>query len=318
MKKHTPSRQLYQSSDKKNILSLGPINAVLYSTTNQTLLHFPQKVALSILNNDIEKLPQRIIEMLTPDSLDFIALNPDRNSDQTIQRICLDMTDNCNFKCKNCFHKDVHEGNTVDDSVIRWINSIPNKKNIELCLLGGEPFLVSRSRLKELICKWEKSFNKLTIYTNGSLIDADWIEFLKGRNVRLRLTFYSLDPDTHDTYTGVLGAYKSTKRLVTNLKAQTIELKLNLIFDKNDARKFKDENNWIKESCVKTFLDIRRPSSPNHLSTADYELIKDKLEFNAANYRPLTALSYDNIVQNICHHPCYCGKLFLNRAEGAH
>lgn len=311
MKNNIYTRQLYQSSDKKNILSFGPINAVLYNTTTQTLLHIPQKMAQYILDKSIDRLPKRVLEMLIPDSLNFIALNPDRKTGKLIQRICLDMTDKCNFKCKNCFHKDVHEGSTVGDSVTRWIDSIPNKENIELCLLGGEPFLVPRSRLKELICKWEKHFNKLTIYTNGSLVDADWIEFLKGRNVRLRLTFYSLTHDTHDFYTGIPGAYESTKNLVKALKAQAIELKLNLIFNKSDANKFQNEDNWIKESCANTFLDIRRPSSPKHLSRSDCQLIKDKLEFNPSNYRPLTALSYENILQNISYHPCYCGKLFI-------
>ena len=105
------------------------------------------------------------------------------------------MTTDCNFKCKYCYenykeHYQLNEEKLID--TIRFIMNYGKKDKILLEFLGGEPLLK-----KDLIYKAVGYINrnysdiivKYYITTNGSLLDDEFIKFMKENLFTIRLSF---------------------------------------------------------------------------------------------------------------------------------
>lgn len=101
------------------------------------------------------------------------------------------ITNNCNFSCKGCFARKVIKTKIKNMSISEYkkaINLCVDKNGKQVNLLGGEPLL--HPKLKELI-KIAKDKNlKITIYTNGALLNNYKPNDFTG--VKIRVSIYSL------------------------------------------------------------------------------------------------------------------------------
>ena len=82
----------------------------------------------------------------------------------------------CNFNCIYCYS----DPNRKSLSTIEWLNFIEtlDRKNINTIeISGGEPFL--DKGLYKILKKCKKKKYKITIYTNGTFVNMDWIKKLK-------------------------------------------------------------------------------------------------------------------------------------------
>lgn len=113
------------------------------------------------------------------------------------------MTTDCNFKCKYCY-EDYHNHYQLDEKTLvealEFIMNYGEKGKVLLDFLGGEPLLK-----KDLIYKAVNYINtyygdrevKYYITTNCSLMDDEFINFLKEYNFAVRLSFDG-NKVTHD------------------------------------------------------------------------------------------------------------------------
>lgn len=116
-----------------------------------------------------------------------------------IQNGCLNLTDNCNLKCKYCFvEQNPHymDLQTAKDAVTFFMNN--RKKRLEkglidygpcrITLFGGEPTLMWDEIIVPLV-EWaptnEVNFN---ITTNGTLLNEEKIKWLKEHNIPILLS----------------------------------------------------------------------------------------------------------------------------------
>ena len=113
------------------------------------------------------------------------------------------MTTTCNFKCKYCYedYRDqnhMNEGNLVE--TLEFIMNYGNKEKILLEFLGGEP-LIKKDLIKEAVKYIKREYPerivKYYITTNGSLLDDDFIAFMKENAFTVRLSFDG-NKHTHD------------------------------------------------------------------------------------------------------------------------
>lgn len=109
-----------------------------------------------------------------------------------ITKICLNVTDSCNFNCRYCFvnqHPN-HMTFQVAEDVCSWI--IENAPGItpEIFFFGGEPTLRWDDIIVPLVKKYP-NFN-YSITTNGFLLNKEKIDFLTENNFSIML---SMDGD---------------------------------------------------------------------------------------------------------------------------
>jgi len=159
-----------------------------------------------------------------------------------LQRIPLngafELTSRCNFNCRMCYVHDKSE----DKSLIRreltadqWIGIAEDAREagmLNLVLTGGEIFL--RSDFKDIYERLSRMGFKITLYTNGSLIDetkAKWLGRIPPTS--MEITLYGASADTYEKMCGNAAGYERTIKAVDMLMAEGInlELKMTVTYD---------------------------------------------------------------------------------------
>ena len=80
------------------------------------------------------------------------------------------ITERCNAKCKNCFNANHRNNSEMQISdFIALCEYLRNNKITQVKIMGGEPSV--HKNFSEIIRVAQKSFSRVTIFTNGLLID---------------------------------------------------------------------------------------------------------------------------------------------------
>lgn len=145
---------------------------------------------------EIQEVYSEIIELVkegylySEDLYENIAVNSQESPDY-IKALCLNVTHDCNLRCKYCFADEgkyhgtrkvmpVEVGKKAIDYVIAHSGS---RRNIEVDLFGGEPLLAMKE-IKEIITyarEQEKIYNKVirfTMTTNATLLTDEIMEYM--------------------------------------------------------------------------------------------------------------------------------------------
>lgn len=145
-----------------------------------------------------------------------------------VKSLCLHIAHDCNLRCKYCFAgtgnfgtgRSLMSQETGEKAIEFALKGSENRKNIDIDFFGGEPLvnpevvkhLINYARKREL----ETGKNlKLTLTTNGILLDCEMTDFLNHNNVLLVL---SLDgrPQVHDNMRPLSGGQGSYEKAAQN------------------------------------------------------------------------------------------------------
>lgn len=113
------------------------------------------------------------------------------------------MTTDCNFKCQYCY-EDYHNHYQLNDKTLvealEFIMTYGEKGKVLLDFLGGEPLIKKNliyQAVKYIKAYYPKREVKYYLTTNCSLIDDQFIEFMKQNSFTIRLSFDG-NKETHD------------------------------------------------------------------------------------------------------------------------
>ncbi|HPL95301.1 MAG TPA: radical SAM protein [bacterium] len=146
--------------------------------------------------------------------------------------LSLIITMKCNFRCQSCtiWQKEANAELEEKD----WLNII-NKLNHELPaktfveINGGEP-LIRKNLVLKIIRELKKHFETVTLNTNGLLINEEMVEKLKNAGIdNIKLSFYSLSPETHNYLRGYSLAYEQAKKAIEIINQKQVELEIGLL-----------------------------------------------------------------------------------------
>ena len=165
-------------------------------------------------------------ELFAPD----IDVPPTFRAEGVVKSMCLMVAHDCNLRCKYCFADTGDFGgdrqlmtNEVGEAAVEYIISHSGlRKHCEVDFFGGEPLVnmpVVR-HITEYIRRREKETGKcfkLTLTTNGLLLNDENIKFLNDNNVSLVL---SLDgrKEVHDRMRPDAGGNGTYDRVIKNFK----------------------------------------------------------------------------------------------------
>lgn len=154
------------------------------------------------------------------------------------------VTLNCNFRCRYCYEKDKYENKELNydtaDSIINFIKcKIKKKQKLYINFHGGEPTL-NFDIIKYIVLNVNKSITNITdfaITTNGSLLDADIIEFLCKyfkKNISI-----SIDgkKETHDLNRKCINGEIDFETILNNalkLKSYNINVRIRMTYDRKN------------------------------------------------------------------------------------
>lgn len=129
-----------------------------------------------------------------------------------------DITDTCNLHCKMCRNEKEETKTSKEWKLI--CNSII-KSGVEECILaGGEP--LTHPNFQEIVRFLVSSSKKVSILTNGTLIDSDTAEFLSLHKCSIQVSIDGGNEKTHNQIRGD-GSFLRTMKGISNLKKKDVK-----------------------------------------------------------------------------------------------
>ena len=124
---------------------------------------------------------------------------------KTPRSVDIDITNECNLRCKYCYHftgpGDVR-GDVPTDEWLRFFEELGRSAVMDVCIGGGEPFY--REDLKELIDGVVKNRMRFSLLSNGTLITDETASYIAStrRCDRIQVSIDGGSPETHDLSRG--------------------------------------------------------------------------------------------------------------------
>ena len=129
-----------------------------------------------------------------------------------------ELTPLCNFDCRMCYAH-LTKRQLKDDSILtvdQWkeiIRQVWEMGMIRATLTGGE--CLSYPGFKELYIYLHSLGCEVTVFTNGYLLDQEWIDFFtKHQPTCIRITLYGESDDTYERVTG----HRAFARVLNNIE----------------------------------------------------------------------------------------------------
>lgn len=206
------------------------------------------------INEALEQLHELMNkeQLFAPD----LDVPPSFSEKGVVKSVCLLVAHDCNLRCKYCFADTGDFGaqrqlmsNEVGEAAVEYIiNHSANRQHCEIDFFGGEP-LVNMPVVKHItnyVRKREKEVNKifkLTMTTNGVLLNDSTIKFLNDNNINVVI---SLDgrKEIHDRMRPDMGGNGTYDRSVANFKK--------LVKSRNN------ENYYMRGTYTKYNLDFTK------------------------------------------------------------
>lgn len=144
-----------------------------------------------------------------------------------IQKMHIELTYRCNFRCVHCYNT-THGGAATELTTEEWFDAFDQLAEMGcylLTLTGGELF-VRKDVVPIIQHACDRGF-ALRLNTNGSLIDEKLLEKLEPARPFLQcfdVSFYGGDADSHDTLARRPGSYNNTMRAIRLLKEANFNL----------------------------------------------------------------------------------------------
>ncbi len=136
----------------------------------------------------------------------------------------IELTKRCNFNCIHCYIENKEKEHDLDyDYALSLIDELEELGCLSLLFTGGEPIL--HPQFKEI---WKYAYEKgllLSLFTNGSLIDDNLIEFFtRFPPMSIDITIYGLKSKTFKSVTGT----KDLSNIVINNAQKMVKKGLKL------------------------------------------------------------------------------------------
>lgn len=135
----------------------------------------------------------------------------------------IEITNKCNLRCRHCYNESDNSRNSVMSlqDYKKVVDALLRFGVDKIQIIGGEPFLAAR-HLKEMILYAGGKFDFIEIFTNGTLIDKSWFDFLAKNKIHVALSVYSYEAEMHDAVTNCRGSWSKTNQTIAELKAHGI------------------------------------------------------------------------------------------------
>ncbi|MBP2625907.1 MAG: Radical domain protein [Firmicutes bacterium] len=218
-----------------------------------------------------------------------------------------ELTSTCNSKCLHCY-AECGPSSEVPRQVPhhRWLSLIEEGKKAgatALQLIGGEPLLYPAWR--ELVIKaYHLGYEFIEIFTNGTLVDDECVDFFKQYNVSIATTIYADNAETHDKITLQPNSFNKTMTAIRKIMDANIPLRIASIIMKDNEHEVENILKLYKELGMEgVYPDVVRPTGRG-----------DDLHLLPINYRkpPIKPPFYtDEDSFNDAHHchSCLAGKI---------
>ena len=283
-------------------------------TLNQELTKQFKKIDAGILTDEIEDVALKdcleyFIDngvIVLSETIETHHIEDIAHKNSKIAFAWIEITNQCNLRCKHCYNEsDAKCDNEMSIEQFKMVIDILVEKEIKsIQIIGGEPFCNKKFLREELNYAIGK-FERIEIFTNGTLVTDEWFEYLSKNKICVALSVYSYDKDEHDKVTGIKGSWEKTNSTISKLKAHNIKYRVCNVLMKDVNLK----NTYTDLYQLSNSKDIVRMSGRGNFSLLTDDLIKKRLitkqtfteSFNAAFCKRL-----------VTGHNCFDSRIYIS------
>jgi len=149
----------------------------------------------------------------------------------------IEVTEQCNLRCKHCYADASPNKNKKHmplNDFYKLVDILRANKVFNLELTGGELFV--HPNAYEIVQTSLNNFATVGILTNGVSLNDKMLELLKSHKdkIMVNISIDSVNPETHDTFRGLNGAFGKSCETVKRLTSNGIRVRLaSTIFNDN-------------------------------------------------------------------------------------
>lgn len=138
-------------------------------------------------------------------------------------QVAFDITSQCNFRCRHCFHRSNRQELVKDElgdrDVMRFVRDLAQMRPISVCLGGGEGLL----RL-DLVCRVARELarNKIqvSLLSNGWLLSREVAQRLRDSGLtRVQISLDGATAESHAYLRGAIGSFRRAVEALEHLQA---------------------------------------------------------------------------------------------------
>lgn len=182
-------------------------------------------------------------------------------------------TNKCNLNCKYCYNKyyENEKDMTIEDIEKIIEMAVETDKDILWIWHGGEPLLMGKDFYIETTkLLHDKGIKRISMQTNGTLIDKEYIEFFKENNISISLSFDGLNNEINRSNT------IEVKKAIELLNENEFEFSIIQVVNKDNFRNLVEDYYGFKELGIKAYhMNLIFDSKDKNTLGVDY--LKDYL-----------------------------------------
>ena len=267
----------------------------------------------NVCPENIDSELQSVFERLISQGILILSERPATNEIEEIRlsnKGCnfawVEITNQCNLRCQHCYNESEVQSTSVmplhDYKIV--IDKLLNLGVSRIQLIGGEPFF-DRSRLRAMLDYTIGKFSFVEIFTNGTLIDSTWMDYLSKNNIHIALSVYSYQGDMHDKVTGHPGSHLKTTNTIAELRRYGVPYRVcNVLMNGIDLGK---KNTDLYE--LSTEKDIVRMSGRASFSLLSDKLIRKKLITKKSFEVPVSRQFASRLLSG---HNCFRDRIYIS------
>ena len=228
------------------------------------------------------------------------------DTDDSCKFAWIEITNRCNLRCRHCYNESApHHGSVMSLHNFKLaVDRILKLGVPKIQIIGGEPFF-EQQLLKPMLDYAVGKFHAIEIFTNGTLITQEWIDYLRKNKIHLALSVYSYEKKTHDEITGCNGSWQKTNQTIAALQNSGIPYRVCNVLMK-DAE--------IGNKCTDLYTlspdkDVVRMSGRANFSLLSDELIKKRLITKASFQNPISKRFCSMLVSG---HNCFRSRFYVS------
>ena len=168
----------------------------------------------------------------------------------------LEITDFCNHKCLHCYNLDSKIENrparkVTDETVLACAQKLINSGVFAMVVTGGEP-LIKKELTKKVITLFRENKIRVSLNTNLTLFDDDFIEFLKQAKVGILTSCPSGVPSSFGKLT-LTDNYALFEKNAKKLVAANLRFTVNMVVTKDNLSEVRITAKKMKELGCRSF-----------------------------------------------------------------
>jgi radical SAM protein with 4Fe4S-binding SPASM domain len=167
-----------------------------------------------------------------------------------LKKVWLELTNRCNLRCVHCYADSSPRRDNGSLSLKQWQAVISEAARLGarwIQFIGGEPLLYGKRNLFKLIARArEAHYDVVEIFTNGTLLDDEYVSYFAEHRIRVALSVYSRRPEIHDKVTQSPGSFQRMIKNAEKLQERGVPSRFGLVVMNQNCQYEEETLEWLR------------------------------------------------------------------------